>query len=198
MTFPFHFIFDLLRAELNLGFGRAKRAKKKKKKSRRGKQTKEQAHSASVHPLGRPRWSTQRHINFREARELEVTHRQPMGLRRALCRAGPGMGTGLTQMCPFSAFKETTTRVQISVLGSTTTYWLQPSQWIGWPAFLFPGCFTEHKIRVTWLQEIFCSEIGSCSFQKGISIFGHCRGRGKTIIFSFLLFNSPVGDTVLG
>jgi len=32
MTFPFHFIFDLLRAELNLGFGRAKIAKKKKKK----------------------------------------------------------------------------------------------------------------------------------------------------------------------
>lgn len=175
-----------------------KEPKKKKKRSRRGKQTKEQTHSASVHPLGRPRWSTERHINFGEARELEVTHRQPMGLRRALCRAGPGMGTGLTQMCPFSAFKETTTRVQISVLGSTTTYWLQPSQWIGWPTFLFPGCFTERKIRVTWLQEIFCSEIGSCSFQKGISIFGHCRGRGKTIIFSFLLFNSPVGDTVLG
>lgn len=199
MTFPFHFIFDLLRAELNLGFGRAKRAQKKKKKEAEEANKLKSRHTQHlcIHWVG-PDGSTQRHIHFGEARELEVTHRQPMGLRRALCRAGPGMGTGLTQMCPFSAFKETSTRVQIAVLGSTITYWLQPSQWIGWPAFLFPGCFTEHKIRVTWLQEIFCSEIGSCSFQKGISIFGHCRGRGKSIIFSFLLFNSPVGDTVLG
>lgn len=103
MTFPFHFIFDLLRAELNLGFGRAKRAKKKKKRSRRGKQTKEQTHSASVHPLGRPRWEHPKAHTLRRSSgaggDPQAAHGASQSSVQSRTRHGHGSDTDVSVFC---------------------------------------------------------------------------------------------------